>query len=284
VRQPQRPAFPLSGRERRSSHGAPAREARGFVRPLALGLSGILVLLSAWTIAARAVQNPILLPVPRALLAGLSETLRDGSLARDVLASLKRMLLGFGLAASTAVPLALAVVSFRVLRQLILPVLGLLRPIPPIAWVPIAILWFGLGDRPSYFVTAVAAFFPIFINSLGGAAAAEEQHLRAARCLGAGRLALLRYVYLPSALPSVFTGLKIGLGQSWMAVVTAELVAAQSGLGYMIELNRLQLETPRVFVGMLLIAVIGALMTLSIGWAEVLIFPWKNTRSEGGTT
>jgi ABC-type nitrate/sulfonate/bicarbonate transport system permease component len=98
--------------------------------------------------------------------------------------------------------------------------------------------------------------------------------------MGAGRVALLRFVYLPSALPSVFTGLKVGLGQSWMAVVTAELVAAQSGLGYMIELNRLQLETPRVFVGMLVIAVIGALMTFLLGLAEALIFPW---RSKGAT-
>ena len=158
-----------------------------------------------------------------------------------------------------------------------MPVLALLRPIPPIAWVPIAILWFGLGDKPSYFVTAVAAFFPVFLNSLGGARSVEAQHLRAARCLGARKLQLLRYVYLPSSLPAVWTGLKIGLGQSWMAVVTAELVAAQSGLGHMIELNRLQLETPRVFVGMFMISVIGALMTLALGAAETWIFPWKKT-------
>jgi NitT/TauT family transport system permease protein len=121
----------------------------------------------------------------------------------------------------------------------------------------------------------------VFVSSLAGAAAVEQQHLRAARCMGAGRLALLRFVYLPSALPAVFTGLKVGLGQSWMAVVTAELIAAQSGLGYMIELNRLQLETPRVFVGMLAIAVIGALMTFALGQAEVLLFPWR--RREGTT-
>jgi NitT/TauT family transport system permease protein len=241
-----------------------------------LGLGGIALLLAVWTLAARRVGDPILLPVPTALWDGLRETLADATLGRDVAASLKRVLFGFALASSTAVPLALAVVSFRPLRHLVLPVLALLRPIPPIAWVPIAILWFGLGDRSSYFVTAVAAFFPVFISSLAGASAVEEQHLRAARCMGAGRLALLRFVYLPSALPSVFTGLKVGLGQSWMAVVTAELVAAQSGLGYMIELNRLQLETPRVFVGMLVIAVIGALMTFTLGRAEALIFPWRN--------
>ena len=245
------------------------------LRAALLGSSGIALLLATWTLAARHLNNPILLPLPHTLWGGLRETLNDGTLARDVGASLGRVLCGFGLATITAVPLALAVVLFRPLRQIVLPVLALLRPIPPIAWVPIAILWFGLGDRPSYFVTAVAAFFPIFISSLSGAATVEEQHLRVARCLGAGRLSLLRYVYLPSALPAVFTGLKVGLGQSWMAVVTAELVAAQSGLGYMIELNRLQLETPRVFVGMLLIAVIGAAMTFVLGRAEALAFPWR---------
>jgi ABC-type nitrate/sulfonate/bicarbonate transport system permease component len=267
-------ATTMPSRRGRAQNGATA-QVRDLVRPVALGLVGIGVLLVAWTIAARRLANPILLPVPATLLAAFLELWRDGTLVRDLAASLERVLVGFVVASATAISLALAMVSSRVLRQLVSPVLGLLRPIPPIAWIPISILWFGLGDRPSYFVTAVAAFFPVFVNSLAGAAAVEPQHLRAARCLGAGRWALLRYVYLPSALPSIFTGLKIGLGQSWMAVVTAELVAAQSGLGYMIELNRLQLETPRVFVGMLVIAVMGALMTLSLSWTEIVIFPWK---------
>jgi len=244
-------------------------------RAALLGLTGIGLLLAGWTIAARKLDNSILLPPPTALLTGLRETVLDGTLVRDLAASLKRVLSGFSLAAATAIALVVVTVSFRPVRQLVMPVLALLRPIPPIAWVPIAILWFGLGDSPSYFVTAVAAFFPIFINSLAGVGIVEEQHLRAARCLGAGRLALIRFIYFPSALPNLFTGLKIGLGQAWMAVVTAELVAAQSGLGYMIELNRLQLETQRVLVGMLVIALVGALMTLSLSWAENLLFPWR---------
>jgi ABC-type nitrate/sulfonate/bicarbonate transport system permease component len=242
-----------------------------------LGFAGVALLLAGWALAAALLDNAILLPSPLATLGGFAEVLKDGTLLTDVAASLKRVLSGFALAAVTGVPLALLVVSFRTLSRVLLPVLALLRPIPPIAWVPIAILWFGLGDKPSYFVTAVAAFFPVFLNALGGARSVEAQHLRAARCLGAGKLALLRYVYLPSSLPAVWTGLKIGLGQSWMAVVTAELVAAQSGLGHMIELNRLQLETPRVFVGMFMIALIGALMTLALGSAEAWIFPWKKS-------
>lgn len=242
-----------------------------------LGLVGVSVLLAGWALAAALLDNAILLPSPLATLAGLGDVVRDGTLLRDVGASLQRVLSGFALASLTAVPLALLVVSFRTLSHVLVPLLALLRPIPPIAWVPIAILWFGLGDKPSYFVTAVAAFFPIFLNALGGARSVGAQHLRAARCLGARKLELLRYVYLPSSLPAVWTGLKIGLGQSWMAVVTAELVAAQSGLGHMIELNRLQLETPRVFVGMFVIALIGALMTLGLGSLEPLIFPWQQS-------
>lgn len=255
---------------------APRRPIRwDVVRASGLALAGVALLFGGWGAASLWLDNAILLPSPWATLRGFDEVVRDGTLLVDVLASLKRVLSGFSLAAATAVPLALLVVSFPWLSQLLLPVLSLLRPIPPIAWVPIAILWFGLGDHPSYFVTAVAAFFPVFLNALGGARAVDPQHLRAALCLGARRLSLLRYVYLPSSLPHVWTGLKIGLGQSWMAVVTAELVAARSGLGHMIELNRLQLETPRVFVGMAMIAVIGALMTLVLGGVEAWIFPWK---------
>lgn len=245
---------------------------------MVLGAVGIALLFTAWSLVAHWLDNAILLPSPLAMLDGLREVSVDGTLARDVRASCQRVFGGFTVAASLAVPLALLMAFWRPLRHLLLPVLTLLRPIPPIAWIPLAILWFGITDKSSYFITAVAAFFPIFINALAGGMAVEPQHLQAARCLGATRTALLRRIFLPSALPTVWTGLKIGLGQSWMAVVTAELVAAQSGLGYMIQINRLQLETPRVLAGMFVIAVLGALMTSVLGWLERFIFPWTHPR------
>src|SRR5258708_29156755 len=103
---------------------------------------------------------------------------------------------------------------------------------PPIAWIPIAILWFGIGDPPSYFITAVAAFFPIFINSFAGGNPVRPEHIHAARSLGAGPRALFTRVYLPSAIPMIATGLRIGLRQSCLAAFTAELIAALSTLGY----------------------------------------------------
>ena len=152
----------------------------------------------------------------------------------------------------------------RPLDLLISPIVSFLRPIPPIAWIPIAILWFGIGDPPSYFITALAAFFPIFISSYAGGHAVRPEHVHAARSLGAGPKALFVRIYLPSAMPMIATGLRIGLGQSWMAVVTAELIAAQSGLGYMIQANRLALETPLVLVGMCVIGLLGAAMSLAL--------------------
>jgi ABC-type nitrate/sulfonate/bicarbonate transport system permease component len=237
--------------------------------------AGIGLLLLVWTAVAWRLNNAVLLPAPALVLEGFWRLLADGLLLKDVLASLKRVFVGFLIAAAIGVPLALLLAYFTVLRRLILPVINLIRPIPPIAWIPIAILWFGIGDRPSFFITAIAAFFPIFLNSFFGGMSVEDQHMNAARCLGAKKLALLRYIMFPSALPMIWSGLKIGLGQSWMAVVTAELIAAQSGLGYLIQASRLNLETSYVLVGMVTIGILGSLMALGLSSVERYVLPWK---------
>jgi NitT/TauT family transport system permease protein len=237
---------------------------------------GIAAFVGVWTAASFEIGNAVLLPPPSAVVIGFFELLRDGTLLADVAASMKRVLGGFAIAAMVAVPLALTMAFSRRIGLLLNPVVIFLRPIPPIAWIPIAILWFGIGDPPSYFITAVASFFPIFINSYAGGHAVQPEHLHAARSLGAGPRALFLRIYLPSAMPMIATGLRIGLGQSWMAVVTAELIAAHSGLGYMIQANRLALETGLVLVGMCVIGILGAAMSvvLEIFESKVLV-PWK---------
>lgn len=239
-------------------------------------LCGVGLFLLVWFVAARQVAKPILLPTPDVVAQGFIELLADGSLASDVVSSLKRVLGGFAIATATAVPLALVMAFCRPIDLLVSPVVNFLRPIPPIAWIPIAILWFGIGDPPSYFITSLAAFFPIFINSYTGGRAVRPEHVHAARSLGAGPRALFVRVYLPSAMPMIAAGLRIGLGQSWMAVVTAELIAAHSGLGYMIQANRLALETSLVLVGMCVIGVLGALMAVGLAALERhVLVPWK---------
>lgn len=245
---------------------------------LALSAAGICAFLIIWSLASGAL-NPVLLPYPAAVLESYGELIADGSLWKDVRASLARVFGGFAIAALIAPPLALLLASSWVLRCLVLPLVTLIRPIPPMAWIPLAILWFGLGDPPSYFITALAAFFPIFLNSFAGGQALHAEHVNAARSLGANRGSLLLHIMLPSALPLIVTGLRIGLGQAWMAVVTAELVAAQSGLGFMIQASRLNLETSRVLVGMTLIGVLGASMTALLSVIErKLIVPWNHAQ------
>jgi len=239
-------------------------------------IAGIALFLALWTLASIRIGNAVLLPEPQTVLFGFFDLVREGSLLSDVVASLRRVIGGFLIASAIAVPLALAMAFFRPLNLLLSPIVSFLRPIPPIAWIPIAILWFGIGDPPSYFITALAAFFPIFINSFAGGSAVRPEHVHAARSLGAGPRALFARIYLPSAMPMISTGLRIGLGQSWMAVVTAELIAAQSGLGYMIQANRLSLETRLVLVGMCTIGLLGALMSVALEALERhVLVPWK---------
>ncbi len=257
---------------------ATANSGASGVKRWSWALAGITLFLLLWTGVSMRIGNEVLLPKPHAVLLGFVELFREGSLVGDVLASLRRVIGGFLIASSIAVPLALLMAFFRPLNLLLSPIVSFLRPIPPIAWIPIAILWFGIGDPPSYFITALAAFFPIFINSFSGGNAVRPEHIHAARSLGAGPRALFARIYLPSAMPMISTGLRIGLGQSWMAVVTAELIAAQSGLGYMIQANRLALETSLVLVGMCTIGLLGAFMSIALEALERhVLIPWKQT-------
>jgi NitT/TauT family transport system permease protein len=244
-----------------------------------LPAAGLAAFVLAWTAAARLLANDLLLPTPWAMLASLWDlAAHDGRLWGDIGASLRRVFTGFSIAVAIAVPLGLFLAWSPAARGLVLPIVTFLRPIPPIAWIPLAILWLGLGDKPGCFITALAAFFPVFLNSYDGARNVERVHVHAARSLGAKRWATVTRVYLPSSLPSIWTGLRIGLGQSWMAVVTAELIAAHSGLGYMIQLSRLNLDTARVIVGMCVIGAIGAAMTVLLGKCERLLLPWRQER------
>jgi ABC-type nitrate/sulfonate/bicarbonate transport system permease component len=241
-------------------------------------VGGISLFLGLWAAASLKIDNAVLLPDPLSVVQGFVSLVHDGTLESDVTASMRRVLGGFALASFAAVPLALLMAFSRRVGLLLSPIITFLRPIPPIAWIPIAILWFGIGDPPSYFITAVAAFFPIFINTYAGGHSVRPEHVHAARSLGAGPKALFARIYLPSAMPMIATGLRIGLGQSWMAVVTAELIAAHSGLGYMIQANRLALETGLVLVGMCVIGVLGACMSVLLEVLERrVLVPWKMT-------
>jgi ABC-type nitrate/sulfonate/bicarbonate transport system permease component len=221
------------------------------------------VLLVAWELGARfGVINANLFPPPSAIAQALSDLSSTGMLWRDVSASIVRVSVGFSIAAIVGIGFGLLLGRLNSLARYVLPLVELIRPISVIAWIPIAILWFGLGDRPAWFLIALGAFFPIFTNAYDGARSLADVYVRVARCFGAPRWLFIRQVLIPATLPHIMTGLRVGLGTGWTCVIAAELISATSGLGYMIQLARTTIETEKVLAGMVVIGLIGFAMNV----------------------
>jgi len=241
----------------------------------ARNVSGFVVFFGAWQLLASAGWiNPVLLPSPLQLVSAAYELLTQGTLLRHTLASLNRVLAGFLLATGVGISLGVVLGWSRTLSEIVRPLVESIRPIPPIAWTPIAILWFGVGDAPSYFLVFIGAVFPVFVNTFSAVRNIDRVQINAALCLGAKPGLLIRDVLIPAALPVIFPGLRIALGVGWMCVVAAELIAAQSGLGYMIQQNRVLLQTQNVVTGMITIGVIGFAMSALMESLEKRLLPW----------
>jgi ABC-type nitrate/sulfonate/bicarbonate transport system permease component len=238
-------------------------------------LAPIPVILILWELGVRAGWiNGNIVPAPSATLHALVELARAGYLWRDVGASVLRVTIGFSFAAFAAISLGLALGIWRNAAAYILPVIELIRPISVLAWIPLAILWFGLGDHSAWFIIFLGSFFPIFTNTYLGACSVAPIHIQVAQCFGAGRWLFLRRVMFPSALPYIIAGLRVGLGVGWTCVIAAELIAATSGLGYMIQLARTMIETENVMAGMIVIGVIGFIMNSGMLWLERRFIRW----------
>ena len=239
-------------------------------------VTGISLVLVVWeTLASGGWINATLLPGPLQIISTTFELLRDGTLLRHVAASLERVCVGFLIAAVVGLTLGVLLGWFRPLADLMKPLVEALRPIPPIAWTPIAILWFGIGNAPSYFLVFIGAVFPVFVNTYSAVRNIDRNQINAALCLGASPRLLIFDILVPASLPIIFPGLRIALGVGWMCVVAAELIAAQSGLGYMIQTSRMLLQTHYVVTGMIVIGVIGFAMNALMTWIEHRLTPWQ---------
>jgi ABC-type nitrate/sulfonate/bicarbonate transport system permease component len=236
----------------------------------------IIILLLVWQLCSDLkLLNRLLLPPPSDIVKAFFLLLFKGQLMADISSSIRRVLVGFAFASLLGVPLGIVLGWNKKLSYYFLPTIEFIRPIPPIAWIPLAILWFGIGNSSSYFITALASFFPIFINSFVGAQSVEKVHINAAQSLGASKRFIITHILFPSALPFIITGIRVGLGVGWMSVIAAELIAAQSGLGYMIQLHRMLLNVPEVIVGMAAIGVIGSVMNSFITYLQRKFIPWR---------
>ena len=212
-----------------------------------------------WLLGDWGVLNPYLTPPPGEVLDAALNSLVSGELWLHSCVSLARVFTGFFLTMCLALPLAALLFVFPVSERVLRVPLELFRIIPPLALIPLLILWLGIGEGSKLAVIVLASFFPIFLNAFDGLENADKRLLEMARTLDLTHWDTFRTVLLPSALPSVITGLRIGFGYSWRALIGAELIAAASGLGYMILDAEELARTDRMFVGILVIGVLGYL-------------------------
>ena len=216
----------------------------------------------------------VLMPAPSNIARTAAAMIASGELLYNLLASLQREATAF-LFAATAIPLGMAMGWWRVVYNQVNPVMEILRPIPPLAWIPLSILWFGLGDEQNEFIIFLGMFFPILVNTIVGVKNIEPNLVRAARSLGAPEWKVLWRIVLQGALPQIITGVRIGLGVGWMALVAAELVGANSGLGFLINDARSMLRTDTIAVGMLTIGIIGLVIDTAIRLLSRRLLPWS---------
>jgi ABC-type nitrate/sulfonate/bicarbonate transport system permease component len=261
--------------ETASTVAAPAKRSRA-LRLVILPL----MILALWQLSAELkLYNTILLPPPDRVATSAWSLIVSGELVRHLGDSLRRIALANFVAFVTAVPLGILMGRYRAFEDFMDGFLNIIRPIPPLAWIPLAILWFGLGEKSVVFITLISAFFALLINTIAGVRSVDKSLPRAALTLGASQRDVIKDIIVPATLPHIFTGLRIALGVSWMSIVAAELIAASSGLGYMISYYREVLRSDLILVGMLSIGLIGFAMDRGLVWLERRLLPWR-TRLE----
>lgn len=234
------------------------------------GVATIALLIGAWWMVV-ATTHSVIFPTPWQVVTGTIELARDGTLWMHIGASLMRVGAGFALAVIVAVPLGLWMGWVHGAYRTLNPLFQILRPISPIAWIPIAILWFGVGNASPIYLIFISSVFPMILQTTAGVHTIEKRYLRAAENFGVSRYTLFMKVVIPAVLPQIIVGMRIGLGVAWLVVVAAEMIALRSGLGYLIidsrnAGNRYDL----VIAGMIIIGLIGLLLDGSMRLLEGL--------------
>lgn len=252
-----------------------------FSRQFSLSLLSVgLMLLLWWAITALGLVAPLFLPPPQVVLQKLiliasPQGFMDATLWQHLGASLARMLVALFFAALIGIPVGIAMGLSPAIRGLLDPLIELYRPVPPLAYLPLMVIWFGIGETSKILLIYLAIFAPVTLSTLAGVKNAQQVRIRAAQALGASRWQLLRFVILPGALPEILTGLRIGLGVGWSTLVAAELIAATRGLGFMVQSAGEFLATDVVLAGIAVIALIAFGLELGLRALQRRLTPWN---------
>jgi ABC-type nitrate/sulfonate/bicarbonate transport system permease component len=267
------PVAPVTGR----------RASRGLSRPAVLVLRGVSLLLFFmlwWGVSllnahVLKVFNPILLPAPDEVLRAGIKMAASGELLRHITASLSRVVWGFSIAAALGIVVGTVLGRSRLLEHLVEPMLEMLRPIPPLAFLPMMVLWFGIGEASKVAFITYAAFFPIFTTTIEGIKYVDPVLIRAASSLGASERQIFWHVVLPAATPNIITGMRLAFGLSFFVIVAAEFIAADSGLGFLINDARTFFLVSNMLLGAAVIGIIGVLANVLLRKLEGRLLRWR---------
>jgi len=243
-----------------------------------LGLIVPLLILVLWTtLVRRGVYSIAQLPPPVDVLRALRELADLHLLWPNIAASLERVGIGFGLGTAVALVIGLAVGSSRTIEGLLAPTLQAIRAVPSLAWVPLLVLWMGIGEGPKLTLIAIGAFFPIYTALVAGVRGIDRKLIEAGKAYGLGGLALVREVMLPAALPSLFTGLRLGMAQAWLFLVAAELIGASRGLGFLLIDAQNTGRADIIMLSIVLLALLGKFTDSILAVVERRLLRWEDT-------
>ncbi len=246
---------------------------------LALVIPVIIIMIWFYTTTYMVIPKGILPTIPDVGQTFL-EMLKSGQLENDIAVSISRVLKGYCISVVLGVTLGSLIGMYRSIKELFVPVITVIRQIPMIAWIPLIILWCGIGETSKVVIIVLVAFFQILVNTQSGIESTPKGYIEVARLYKLGRWKTFIKVYLPHAIPQILVGLRLGLGGSWMAVVAAELIAATSGIGYRMSSARSNMQSNVVIVCMIVVGLVGVLMDRGIGVLFTALTPWIRIENE----
>jgi NitT/TauT family transport system permease protein/taurine transport system permease protein len=229
----------------------------GRYRGILLSAASLALAFLIWQLLSTFIFNPFLIPPPVEVIRTAIPMVMSGEIFADVSISMSRILVGFFSGSLIGVIFGVLLGRIRVLHDLLDPIMELLRYLSPTAMIPIAVIWFGIGELSKYFLIFWGTFFIVLINTTAGVWRAPITRQRAAECLGANRLQIFLMVIIPSAVPYIVTGMRVAMASSFMSIIPAEILAADSGIGYLLQKSSMLLQTNRIFVALLTICVLG---------------------------
>src|SRR5262245_6951650 len=242
--------------------GAPLRPPRPWIawdryRGALLSAASLLIAFSIWQLLSTFIFNPFLIPPPLEVIGTAIPMVMSGEIFADVAISMSRILVGFVTGSLFGVIFGVLLGRIRVLHDLLDPIMELLRYLSPTDMLHIAVIWFGIGEMSKYFLIFWGTFFIVLINTTAGVWRAPIARQRAAECLGANRLQIFLMVLIPSAVPYIVTGMRVAMASSFMSIIPAEILAADSGIGYLLQKSSMLLQTNRIFVALATICILG---------------------------